>query len=156
MSGKRIGYGLNRKPADFAEARTDKLWLDTSRTSRVEFEDMVRFAVRPGDTIVVLRISDLGAGKGLRNFRAAMEKRGVNIEVHTPKGEMPKKVGRPAKGKLTDEQIKRFKRLWKDPATQGKYLIQQACEAMGEDPNDAKARERVRQRLHRKFGARET
>ncbi|MEM6625016.1 MAG: hypothetical protein AAF674_22595 [Pseudomonadota bacterium] len=152
--GRRVGYGIGRKPADFAEAGLDDLYLDTDRTRRVEREIMVRIGLRSGDTIVVLQVSDLGAGKGLRNFRAAMNERGVDIEVFKPDpGQVPRR-GRPPAGKISADDWDRLGNMWRDPASDGGYIIRKACAAMGEDYDDDKARNKVRLRLHRRFGPR--
>lgn len=155
-AGRRVGYGIGRKPADFAKADLDNLYLDTDRTRRIEREIMVRIGVRDhqGDTIVVLQISDLGAGKGLRNFRAAMADRGVSIEVFKPEPDEAPPRGRPPAGKLDDDTWGRLEAMWRDPASDGGYIVDKACEAMGEDMSVRSAREKVRLRLHRRFGPR--
>lgn len=114
---------------------------------------LVRIGLRRGDTLVLIRMGDLGAGKGLRNLRAALEQRGVTIEVFEPEPDEPRPRGRPEKGGLDDHAWSRLEKLWRDPAVDGGYTITKACEAMREDPSDRKARERVRLRLHRKFGS---
>lgn len=152
---RRVGYGFNRSPADFYAARIDDLYLDTRQTDRGELAHMVRIGLRSGDTLVLIRISDLGAGKGLRNLRKALEDRGVTIEIHEPEAEEKRPPGRPTKGGFDDADWKRFGKMWADPATDGGYIITKACQEMGEDADDRKARERVRQRLLRKLGARD-
>lgn len=151
---RRVGYGFNRTPADFFAARIDDLYLDTDRTERAERAHMVRIGLRRGDTLVVIGVGDLGAGKGLRNLRAALEQRGVSIETFEPPQEDKRPPGRPAKGGFGDEDWERFGRMWKDPATDGAYILRKACQEMGEDYEDKKARERVRHRLLRRLGAR--
>lgn len=151
---RRVGYGFNRTPADFFSARVDDLWLDSSKTGRVEMGHMVRGGLRSGDTLVLIRISDLGAGKGLRNLRAALEQRGVTVEVFEPPQEEKRPPGRPRKGGFGDDDWERFGVMWKDPATDGGYILRKACEEMGENYDDKLGRERVRQRLLRKLGSR--
>lgn len=152
---RRVGYGFNRSPADFYAARVDDLYLDTAKTDRFELTHMVRIGLRDGDTLVLLRISDLGAGKGLRNLRKALADRGVKIEIFEPEPDEKRDRGRPPKGGFDDEDWARFGRMWADPATDGGYIITKACQEMGEDQSDRKARERVRQRLLRKLGRRD-
>lgn len=151
---RRIGYGFNRSPADFFAAQVDDVYLDTDRTDRYERGHLVRGGVRRGDTLVVLQISDLGAGKGLRNLRAALEQRGVTIEIYQPPQEEKRPPGRPSKAGFDEEDWERFRLMWKDPATDGSYILRKACQEMGEDYDDKKARERVRQRLLRRLGSR--
>ena len=153
MDAKRIGYGINRRPRDFFAARLDEVFLDGPKTDRSEFHQMVRFALRRGDTLVVLQISDLGAGKGLRNLRAALEGRGVTVEVFQPI-EDKRPPGRPPAADLSDDEWARLGRLHHDVTIDGAYVVTQACKAMGLDPEDPKARHRVRSRMQRRFKAR--
>lgn len=150
-ASRRIGYGANRKPADFASAALDDLYLDTERTGSVEREVMVRIGLRRGDTLVVLKISDLGAGKGLRNFKAAMADRGIEIEVFQPPKPEAARQGRPPAARLQDADWERLEAMWRDPASAGGYIIDKACGLMGLDKDDKKDREKARQRLYRRF-----
>lgn len=150
----RIGYGYKRRKADLEAVGVEKFYLDGERTSREERVDLFR-DLRTGDTLVLIAISDLGAGKGLRNMRAELEKRGVTVEVAGPvKDEEPKPIGRPRVGGLSQEDWDWLEMRWHDVSVDGAHLLDKACEMMGETNPDRKARERVRQRLLRKFGPR--
>lgn len=150
----RIGYGYKRRKADLEAAGAEKFYLDGDQTRREERVDLFR-DLRSGDTLVLIAMSDLGAGKGLRNMRAEIERRGVAVEVVEPaKAEEPKPMGRPRAGGLSQEDWDGLEVRWRDVSVDGAYLLDEACKKMGEDQTDRKARERVRQRLLRKFGPR--
>lgn len=150
----RIGYGYNRTRAAVQSAGVDRLYLDTDQTRRAERGHMFR-DLREGDTLVMLAISDLGAGKGLRNMRADLEGRGVAIEVaQAAEPEQQKPVGRPRAWVMSGEDEDRLRGLWENVASDGGYILDLACDLMGEDKADKKAREKTRQRLLRRFGPR--
>lgn len=78
---ERIGYGYNRGDAAFRAADCSRLFLDTKATKRSERHDMLhKMGLRHGDTVVVVRESDLGWGRELQQIRAFIEAAGATIE----------------------------------------------------------------------------
>lgn len=148
---RRIGYGYNRAARAFQAAAVDDVFIDTDRTGRSEREVLLRVGLRRGDTLVLLAAGDLGSGKGLRNIRAALEARGVSVEVSKPKGGDAPVMGRPPAARLADDEWKRLERMWRDPATDGAYLITQGCKVMGLNPAAQADREKARHRMYRRF-----
>jgi hypothetical protein len=64
----KIGYGINRQVLDFAKAPLDldgfgsaRVWVDTDKTVRPEFSEML-MGLRNGDIVFVVAMSDLGSG----------------------------------------------------------------------------------------------
>ena len=112
--------------------------------------------LRAGDTLVLLAIGDLGAGKGLRNMRAELASRGVGVEVVEPVKEasQPAPRGRPPAWSPDPSDDERFGNMWRDPSVDGAYIIDRVAEVMGEEANTRPQRERIRQRLLRRYGAR--
>lgn len=149
--GDRIGYGFCRRPGEFYGLDCRVLYIDGENTNRSERSEMFRRGIRKGDTLVLLKIGDLGAGKGLRNMRAELESRGVEVEVATPPPEAPKRMGRPLAWEPTSDEVERLRALWADVSLDGRYVVGVACEMAGENAEDAKVRERMRQRLIRRF-----
>ena len=152
----RIGYGYGRRRAALEACGVERFYMDTAQSGRSERAHLFR-DLRSGDTLVLLKISDLGVGKGLRNMRAELADRGVEIEVAAPQAaepETPAVMGRPPAWKPDAETDERFRAMWHDVSRDGGYILDQACHAQGEDRTDKKARERVRQRLLRRYGSR--
>lgn len=148
---RRIGYGFNRTARAFEAAGVDDAFIDTDRTGRGERQLMFRVGLRRGDTLVLLALGDLGAGKGLRNLRAELEAKGVTVEVHKPAPAEPKPMGRPSAAGLDDETWERLRVMWTDPATDGAYLLTQGCKAMGLNPTKQADRDKARYRMYRRF-----
>ncbi len=143
-----------RRKAELEAAGAEKFYMDGEKSQREDRVALFR-DLRSGDTLVLVAISDLGAGKGLRNMRAELKQRGVAIEVAQPvEIKEAKPIGRPRAGGLSDEQWDWLEARWHDVSVDGAYLLDKACEMMGQDKGDRRARERVRQRLLRKFGSR--
>ncbi len=67
----------------------------------------------------------------------------------------PRTRGRPPAVRLSEQSWAQLATLWRDPAVDGAEIIDAACLVMQQDPGEKKARERVRLRLHRKFGPRD-
>jgi hypothetical protein len=153
--GYRIAYGFERAAADFRPygVSPGKLYLDGPKTNRTERRALMA-DLRRNDVIVLLAVSDLGDGKGLQNIRAEIEARGASIEVVEPVSDPSKTKGRPPRWSPTPEQDERFRGLWSDVSVDGGYIIDRACEVTGENRNDQRVRERMRQRLIRKYGHR--
>ncbi|MEL7299394.1 MAG: hypothetical protein AAFM92_03330 [Pseudomonadota bacterium] len=150
----RIAYGFNRPEKALRRLNADRFYLDGPGTDRIERRYLLR-DLRAGDTLVVLAISDLGAGKGLRNMRAELDARDIAVEVVEPEKEQPKRPpGRPSAWNPSPADDDRIRALYDDWTIDGGYVIDQACEAMGEDKSQRLARERVRGRLLRRYGPR--
>jgi hypothetical protein len=129
-----------------------QVYLDWDRERRDRRRMFANF--RAGDVLVLLRPSDLGAGMGLHNMRADLEAKGVTVEIAPAAPKPPAPKGRPPAWKPDAETDARFRALWADVAVDGGYLLDLACDDMGEDKTDKKARERVKQRLQRRYGSR--
>lgn len=153
MEDYRLAYGYERSRSDFSGLGVQAGYFDGPKTNRSERQEMMKW-LRRGDVVVVLAMSDLGAGKGLRNLLAEIEAKGATVEVAKPLRTEEKAAGRPARWNPDPEQDERFRGLWADVSVDGAYIIDEACKLTGENANDPKVRERVRQRLNRRYGAR--
>jgi hypothetical protein len=149
----KLGYGYKRRIAELEAVGAERVYIDGDNTNRVERRYLFR-DLRKGDTLVLIAMGDLGAGKGLRNMRAELEDRGVDIVVATPPedDQEPVQRGRPSAWLPTPEEDDRLRSLWTDVSVDGGYVIDLACAAMGQDKKDRKSRERVRHRLLRRYG----
>lgn len=132
--GIHIGYGFNRHENDFAHTRCEKLFLDfdgkarvakgkkrPADTERIFRDDLIQMGLRPGDTLVVLDLKDLGQG----NHMAVLKRMG-NPVVVDPLTVEPTPLGRPPKhGPLDKGQLKRIRLLWTGPS--GWPFVQSEC-----------------------------
>ena len=151
---RRLGYGFERKRSDFTRLGVDSLFMDTERTSPQAKEALLKGATR-GDTIVVLRVSDLGAGRGLANLRDHLTERGVGLEVAgDPEPVDPAKIGRPRAWSPTPEQDACLRVAWHDPKMDGAHLIRRVCDMMALDGDSSKHRAKARARMMTLYGAR--
>ena len=128
----RVGYGFGRTSEDFGRARVERVYLDTAFTDRSERTDMLKIALRTGDTLVLLAMGDLGAGAGLRAIRRRLQDLGVTIEVLSPDEGEKRPPGRPAAYDPTPEQDERIRDLWyMDGVYTMKHVLQRAEEIYG-------------------------
>ncbi|MEM1040943.1 MAG: hypothetical protein AAGI12_15900 [Pseudomonadota bacterium] len=136
-----IGYGFNRDERDFAHTKCERLFLDydgkarivkgrkrAPDTERVFRDDLIEMGLRPGDTLVVLDMKDLGQGNHLK----VLERMGNPIVVDPLEVE-PAKLGRPyVHAPPTREQFKRLRLLWTGPRKIASVL-EEASQIMGRD-----------------------
>lgn len=129
----RIGYGYGRTSEDFGRAKVDKLYIDTAFTEREERNDLLLRGLRPGDTLVLLAIGDLGAGKGLAAIRRRLREVGVIVEVFEQRSGDKRPPGRPAQFSPTPEQDEKIRELWyMDGVYAMRHVLQRAQDIYGQ------------------------
>jgi hypothetical protein len=129
----RIGYGYRRTPADFSGVNVEKVYIDHPGTDRAERSDMLRYVLREGDTLVLLRRGDLGAGGEIPMIEQHLVGMDIAVEVADV---APVERGTPGRKPAFDpntEQDKKIKRLWHDPRNTQKYVLDRASEIMGHE-----------------------
>lgn len=129
----RIGYGFNRSDNDFVNAGVDRVYIDTSKTDRLERFDMLLNGLRPGDTVVLLAPGDLGRGTDLRAARRRLEELAVAVEIaEAPKPKEIRSRGRPRRFAPSPENDKVIRELWyADGKIMMKHVLARATELCG-------------------------
>lgn len=128
----RVGYGYERAERDFGEASVDRVWIDTRSTDRMERAAMLEMGLRPGDTVVLLALGDLGRGTDLRAVRRRLEEMRVTVEVQSSTKE-PKPRGRPRAFTPDAMQDRQIKKLWyADGMYTMQYVLRRTEEIMGQ------------------------
>lgn len=129
----RIGYGFNRREEDFAKANVERLYLDTTRTERLERTDMLMHGLRGGETVVLLGKADLGRGTDVRTIRRKLEELGVTVEVMEPPRTRPAgQRGRPPRFNPPADKDGHIRALWYEPAFhKSAYVEKRASEICG-------------------------
>ena len=127
----RIGYGFRRTPADFTDANVERVYIDHPGTDREERSDMLRFALREGDTLVLLRRGDLGAGGEIPMIEQHLTDNEITLEISEAPAPESGKPGPKPKFDPSPEQDRKIKRLWHDPRNTQKYVLDRAAEIMG-------------------------
>jgi len=143
----RIGYGYERAESLFSGLDVGRVLIDTNRTYRTERASLFTPGMmRPGDTVVLLALGDLGKGFGLTRFRAMLEAVGVELEICPPDVAHAKR-GRPATFNPDDQQQDQIRTLWRDPAFTLAYVLKRTGEIMGYEVR--------RHQLSHRYGKRE-
>ena len=149
----RLGYGYKRRRSDFDHANVDKVYIDHPGTRRDERTEMLVNGMRRDDVLVLLAPGDLGAGGEIPLLRKELKAMGVSIEIAEGPARETASPGRPAAFKPSDDQVRRLKKLWTDGRYGGRYVLDAGCEMAGWKLDKAH-REKMRQWLYNKFGAR--
>lgn len=127
----RIGYGFGCTPSDFSGVNVEKVYIDHPGTDREERSDMLRYALREGDTLVLLRRGHLGAGGEIPMLEQHCQQHGIEIEVaDVPEPERGTPGRKPAFAPSPD-QDRKIKRLWHDARNTQKYVLARASEIVG-------------------------
>ena len=125
-----VAYLYNRPVSEGAAMGADKTFADFKGTGRQELQDMLlRKGIRPGDTLRVRALSDLGQGAESPRIQKAISDLGVTLEV-VPGSAAPKVKGRKARLKPTPEQKEHICALWYSPAPVD-HVLSRASEIMG-------------------------
>ncbi|KRS17549.1 hypothetical protein [Roseovarius indicus] len=150
----RVGYGYKCTDNDFAAADVETIWIDHPGSERMERTVMLQHGLREGDTLVLLRASDLGVGGELPNIRRELERRNVKVETvpTDAKQEKPKRpVGNPGKFHLSDEDMPKAEKLWHGLQWSGPYVLRRVREMSGFKGTDRQ----LRNALNYRFGPRD-
>lgn len=136
MCCMRLGYGINRTPAELRKAGADRVWIDTNHSDRMERADLFTNGLRAGCVLVLLSRSDLGRGKEIERFEGLAAKIGVSIEIVEP----PKSPGKLRPGPVPkfnpdDQQRARIEHYWHGPFKRSEAK-RQASEIMGYEVTD--------------------
>ena len=91
-----IGYGYKRRESDLVKMGADKVFIDTERARPERAEMMINTQVRPGDTILVLHMLDLG-GTIMASEQFASKVRAKGVDVKIAPGSWEARGGRPRK-----------------------------------------------------------
>lgn len=127
----RIGYGFGCTPSDFSGVNVEKVYIDHTGTDREERSDMLRYALREGDTLVLLRRGHLGAGGEIPMLERHCQQHSIEIEVaDVPEPERGTPGRKPAFVPSPD-QDRKIKRLWHDARNTQKYVLARASEIVG-------------------------
>jgi hypothetical protein len=120
-----IGYGINRRVADFAKADIDldgsgepRIWIDIDLKARPEMSDML-MCLESGDVVIVIAMSDLGQGGfGQGEAVRKIEAHGAVIELleDTKPPPEPRKPGPKARWPMIpDDVVKAMAGKWHNP-----------------------------------------
>ena len=91
-----IGYGYKRSETDLRKMGAERVFIDTDRARPERADMMIHKQVRPGDTVLVLHLLDLGGTQmASESFRALIEARGATVKVAP--GDWDVRGGRPRK-----------------------------------------------------------
>lgn len=127
----KIAYGLNRREKEFAgmDIYPGKFFIDTKESGQAEREAML-LCVKPGVTVVVLSMADLGRGAGQVSIVKAIEAAGGTVEAREPL--RPVSVPLPEKG-LASEQEAEICRIWCNKALSEETRLIRIREFLGRD-----------------------
>ncbi|MCP4318355.1 MAG: hypothetical protein GY789_20645 [Hyphomicrobiales bacterium] len=151
-----MGYGFRRKRKRLVDAGATRVLIDTE-DDREYFHDMRRamgIALRPGDTLLLVSISDLGPRpmrllKCLADWDVKVqivghepvlcdtkEKRDqlVETKANAPYRESKRKRGRPRHFDPTPEQAKMVRLVWNAEGVTRAHRLKQVEEIMGMKP----------------------
>lgn len=107
-----LGYGYRRDADELRKAGAEQVWVDFS-PDRLERADLFRSgALRPGDTLVLFSLRDLGGSpKADPIWQRKVEERGASIKIV----DLPaRKLGRPRRYDPTPDQVRRHRAIWLD------------------------------------------
>lgn len=107
---------------------------------------MLRFALRGGDTLVLLKRGDLGAGGEIAMLEKHLADNDIDMEVSSKEAPPRGTPGRKPNFDPSPEQDRKIKRLWHDPRNTQKYVLDRASEVMGQEVK--------RHHLTHRYGAR--
>lgn len=124
----RLGYGYNKKAADFKGHGCDTIFLDYPGTQREE-RHLLFLKLDGGQwcELFLAAPGDLGRGAEVARLIYRLNALGVAI-VHPDKP--LKERGRPAKFNPDPEDDRRLRKLWKSAASPG-YVLDKASEVTG-------------------------
>lgn len=142
---KRIGYGFEDDPAQFADCHA--VYIDTPRTERSARRELFADGVlREGDTLVVLRLSALGRGFDLQKFRRILAEMGCALAVEPVEREARQPGPAPAFRPDADLEAA-LRPLYHDPLYTLAHVRQRIRQRTGQDVD--------RHQLRRAWGARQ-
>jgi hypothetical protein len=109
----KVGYGYRRKSSDLTAIGAEKVYVDVNR-DRPYRADLVTLALRPGDTLLLLYLRDLGGSPVAdRVWRERVEALGVTVEV-VSLDKPPAVMGRPRKFRPSPEISRLVRGIWLD------------------------------------------
>lgn len=130
----KVGYGYKRHEKDLRAIGAEKVYIDIT-PQRTERNDMLAYALREGDELLLLSMRDLGgSAKADAIQKAGIEGMGVTIKVVAlPNDAPPKKIGRPKKFDPTPEQREQIRKIWLCWHYTEAYKLRRVAEIMGFD-----------------------
>lgn len=130
----RAAYGFNRSARDFAHLNITegRIFIDTPRTDREELRALAAF-IRPGVTVVVLKMGDLGTGRKAQQVAKTLVAEGAVIEGpdDRPEPERVETRGRKSAVKLSSERERYYCELWADPLQDKASILRRISEEAG-------------------------
>ena len=118
----KIAYLYDRNIQDAADWGCEKVFADTPQTRRIERNDLIEFALSPGDTLCIAARSDIGRGREVPILLDRIAAMGVYVDVRGEPAKPKAKAGRKAKLTPTPEQEAQICCLWRSALDQSHVL----------------------------------
>ena len=128
----KIAYLYDRNIQDAADWGCEKVFADTPQTRRMERNDLIEFALAPGDTLCLAARSDIGRGREVPILLERIASMGVHVDVRGEPAKPKAKAGRKPKLDPTPEQKAQICRLWRSALDQS-HVLERAAEIAGVD-----------------------
>lgn len=109
------GYGYRRDPDDLRKAGAETVWCDMEPGRYQRAAMMRNGAMRPGDTLILFKLRDLGGSPVAdERWRNMIAERGVTIRLVDMPAGAPKTIGRPRKYDPDEAGKRRHWAIWTD------------------------------------------